>query len=189
MMSSYNDGGRNAEGLVARQKEEYGGIKFGSAFFGWLTATGMVVLLTVLVAGVGSAFGMSMTAAPGLDGQKAGLAGGIAWLVILLVAYYCGGYVAGRMARFNGIKQGIAVWLWAIVIDIVVAIIAAIVGQRLLSRLSSFPSIPVNETTLNSMSIIAAIALAVSSLIGAILGGLVGMRFHRRVDRMSLEGH
>jgi hypothetical protein len=36
-------------------------------------------------------------------------------LVILFVAYYCGGYAAGRMGRFNGMKQGIAVWLWALV--------------------------------------------------------------------------
>ncbi len=77
--------------------------------------------------------------------------------------------------------------MWAIVIDTVVAIIAAIVGQRLLSRLNGFPSIPVNEATLSPTSIIAAIALAVASLIGAILGGLAGMRFHRRVDRVNLE--
>ena len=49
------------------------------------------------------------------------LAGGIALLVVLFVAYYCGGYVAGRMARFNGARQGLAVWVWALVIAAVVA--------------------------------------------------------------------
>ncbi|GLY41853.1 hypothetical protein Amsp01_078760 [Amycolatopsis sp. NBRC 101858] len=46
---------------------------------------------------------------------------------VLLVAYYCGGYVAGRMARFNGVKQGIAVWVWTIVMT-VVALVVALVG-------------------------------------------------------------
>lgn len=34
--------------IVARQRERFGGIKVGSAFFGWLTATGMAVLLIAL---------------------------------------------------------------------------------------------------------------------------------------------
>jgi hypothetical protein len=36
--------------VVAREKERFGGIKFGSAFFGWLAATGTAVILTALVA-------------------------------------------------------------------------------------------------------------------------------------------
>jgi hypothetical protein len=39
--------------VVRRQREAYGGIKFGSCFFGWLTATGTAVLLTALVAAAG----------------------------------------------------------------------------------------------------------------------------------------
>ena len=31
--------------VVGREREEHGGVKVGSAFFGWLTATGMAVLL------------------------------------------------------------------------------------------------------------------------------------------------
>src|SRR4051812_9843058 len=45
--------------IVARQKERFGGIKFGSAFFGWLTATGMAVLLIALLAAAGVAFGVA----------------------------------------------------------------------------------------------------------------------------------
>ena len=42
-----------------------------------------------------------------------GIVGAIIVAVVLLVSYYAGGYVAGRMARFDGAKQGLAVWLWA----------------------------------------------------------------------------
>ena len=37
--------GRRQE-VVAAEKREFGGVKFGSAFFGWMTATGIAVLLT-----------------------------------------------------------------------------------------------------------------------------------------------
>src|SRR3954447_26366356 len=114
--------GLDRSSVVDRQKERYGGIKAGSAFFGWLTATGTAVLLTALLAAAGTAVGLStgtsVTSATNQatqDPKTVGIAGGIALLVILFLSYYCGGYVAGRMARFNGMKQGIAVWLWAVV--------------------------------------------------------------------------
>ena len=51
--------GPERDSIVDVQKERYGGIKAGSAFFGWLTATGMAVLLTGLVAGAGAAVGVA----------------------------------------------------------------------------------------------------------------------------------
>ncbi|HEX8508503.1 MAG TPA: hypothetical protein VF635_03250 [Propionibacteriaceae bacterium] len=189
--------GRPASGhreVVARQKEEFGGMKFGSAFFGWLAATGMAVLLTALVAGVLAALGLggNGTASPATAGnlQTAGLVGGIVVLVILLVAYFCGGYVAGRMARFNGVKQGIAVWLWAIIIAVLLGIIAAIAGSRLnlASQLNGLPNLAMDNGRVSTAGIVGAVAVLVVSLVGAILGGLSGMRFHRKVDRFGHEG-
>ena len=151
--------------VVAREKEAYGGVKVGSAFFGWLTATGTAVLLTALVAAAGAAVGLSHgaprstrpTSQASQDPTTVGVAGGIALLVILFVSYYCGGYVAGRMARFNGFKQGVAVWLWALLIAVVVAVLGAVAGSRydVLAQLNSFPRIPVNEGTLTTGGIIA----------------------------------
>jgi len=177
--------------VVAREKDEFGGMKFGSAFFGWLAATGMAVLLTALVAGAGAALGygqnVGVPPANTDNVQTIGLVGGIVLLAIVLVAYFCGGYVAGRMARFNGLRQGIAVWLWAVIIAVVVAIISAVAGSRydVLANLN-LPRIPINEGTLTTAGIITAVAIALASLIGAMLGGLAGMRFHRRVDRAGL---
>lgn len=56
------------------------------------------------------------------------------------------------MARFDGIKQGLAVWLWAVVIAIVVTIIGAIAGSRfnLLADVNSFPRIPITEGDLTT---------------------------------------
>src|SRR6478735_935597 len=108
------------ETAVSRQKERFGGIKVGSAFFGWLAATGMAVLLTALVAAAGTAVGLANNTDVNEAVNQAarnsctvGLVGIIVLLVILFLSYYCGGYVAGRMARFNGAKQGLMVWIRA----------------------------------------------------------------------------
>jgi MFS family permease len=118
------------------------------------------------------------------DPGTVGLIGGIVLAVILFLAYFAGGYVAGRMARFDGAKQGIAVWLWAIIIAVVLAIAAAVAGSELnvLGNLNSFPRIPVDEGDLTTGGIVALVVALVITLVGAILGGMAGMRFHRRVD-------
>ena len=109
--------------VLSREEERFGGFKFGSAFFGWLTAMGLTVLLTALIAAIGAAVGLDSpeTAedAANAAAENMGAAtiiGAIALGLVLFIAYFAGGYVAGRMARFSGLKQGLAVWLWAIVI-------------------------------------------------------------------------
>lgn len=181
--------------VVEREHAEFGGMKFGSAFFGWLTATGMAVLLTALLAAAGAAVGIGASGTAQNAAVQAnknagtvGIIGAVALVVIILIAYYCGGYVAGRMARFDGARQGIAVWLWAIVISIVVAVLSLLIGSQynILGNLNSFPRIPLNEGTVTLGGIITVIVLAAVSLAAAILGGIAGMRFHRRVDRVGL---
>ena len=167
-------------------------MKFGSCFFGWLTASGTAVLLAAIVTGIGAALGLSRnvetadTAAAGT--ASVGLVGGITLLAIIFVSYLAGGYVAGRMARFNGLKQGLGVWLWAVIIAILAAAAGLLAGARfdVLAQLNSFPRLPLNEGTLTTGGIIVAIGVVAASLIGALLGGLAGMRYHRRVDRVRL---
>lgn len=177
--------------VVAHQRERFGGVKIGSAFFGWLAATGMTVILTALLAGAGTAVGVATgtdidtaTADPG----TVGVVGAIVLGVVVFAAYYCGGYVAGRMARFNGAKQGAAVWVWAIAVAIVVAIVGAVAGANydVLSRLNSFPRIPVGQGDLTTAGIAALVLVALTSLAGAVVGGLAGMRYHRAVDKAGL---
>ncbi len=138
------------ETVRAREERHYGGVKIGSAFFGWLTATGTAVLLTALLAAAGTAVGVATNTDLGTASNATqsagtiGLVGGIALLVVLFVAYFCGGYVAGRMARFNGLKQGAAVWLWAVVIAVVLAVLGVVAGTKynVLASLNSFPGFP-----------------------------------------------
>lgn len=179
--------------VVAHERARFGGVKVGSAFFGWLAATGMTVILTALLAGAGTAVGVATgtdlgTAAGTADPATVGVVGIVALAVIVFVAYYCGGYVAGRMARFNGLTQGAAVWVWAIAVAVLVAVISAVAGGGwdVLSRLNTLPRIPVGQGELTTAGITVLVIGALASLGGALLGGLAGMRFHRRVDRAGL---
>src|SRR5919112_4052991 len=180
--------------LVARQKEQFGGMKFGCSFFGWLTATGTAVLLSALLAAVGTALGVNgifgaQPTANSQDIRTLGLVSGIVLLVVVLIAYFAGGYVAARMARFSGAKQGLGVWLWALIFTIVVVVIGLIAGNSLdlLSRANGLPQLPVIQGTLTGGGIITLVAIILISLVGAVLGGLAGMRYHRRVDRAGFE--
>jgi hypothetical protein len=173
---------------LAAERERYGGVKVGSAFFGWLAAMGLAVLLTSLVAAGGTALGLAdADTAENLDASEGSiaLAGAAAVLVILFVAYLGGGYVAGRMARLDGARQGFAVWVWAVVVAAVLAVVAVVAGDEydVQAQLNNFPRIPVGEGDLTTTGIVAAVAAAVVSLVGAVLGGVLGMRYHRRMDR------
>ncbi len=176
--------------IRAAERAEFGGMKFGSAFFGWLTAAGLGVLLTALVAAILTAIGLSAedvgdSVARVID---LGIAGAIAVAVVVFIAYFAGGYVAGRMARFSGALQGFAVWLWAIIIAVLGAALAYFFGDRfdILNNLEAFPRIPLDTDDLTVPGIITAVVLALIPLLAAILGGMAGTRYHRRVDRAGL---
>ncbi|MGI8720731.1 MAG: Yip1 family protein [Geodermatophilaceae bacterium] len=180
-------GGTDHDSVRAREKEAFGGMKFGSAFFGWLTTIGTTILLVAIVSAVAAGIGID-TGASSQDLRGVGIGVAIALLVILFIAYFIGGYVAARMARFNGARQGFAVWLWAVVIAIILTIAGLIAGQQTdITSQVNLPSLPVSSDELTAGGLIGLAAVLVVTLIGAILGGLTGMRFHRRVDRAGFD--
>lgn len=179
--------------LHQREKEHFGGMKFGAGFFGWLAATGMFVLLSSLVGIVAAVFGVggNLSAADisrgSAEAQSTGLTAAIVFGVVLLLAYFAGGYVAGRMARFSGVKQGIAVWLWAVIIAVVIAVVGLIIGnQNGLAAQFEGLGIPAVQD-LAGPGFLALLIVAAVALVGAILGGLTGMRYHRTIDRTDFD--
>ena len=111
----------------ARQRDEFGGLNWGSSFFGWLVAVGIAALITGLLAAMGAAIGLTTQDA---NVDSLGLGGGIALLAALMLAYFCGGYVAGRMSRFDGARQGAGVWVIAFVVTVALALLAIIAGDK-----------------------------------------------------------
>jgi len=184
--------GETMAAVRARQREHFGGINWGSAFFGFLTALGLASLLTAILAAAGVALGLFDQAtgsdASASDTQTIGLGGGIALLVALAVAWYCGGYVAGRMARFDGARQGLAVWAWTIAAVVVIGALAAVGGSKYdVFQNLNLPSLPINGSTLTRDGAIAGAAAVLVTLLVALLGGKTGERYHRRVDRVAHE--
>ncbi len=180
--------GASTRDVRGRQRDEFGGFNLGSAFFGWLVATGLAILLIAIIGAAGAAIGLSENANP--SAQNAGtigtldIVGAIVVLAILALAYYCGGYVAGRMSRFDGARQGFGVWAIGIIITLLLAAAGAIFGAEynVLQQLN-LPRIPVDEGELATGGIIALAAWLLAMLVAAILGGKVGERFHKKVDR------
>jgi hypothetical protein len=181
--------GRDA---VAAQHARFGGIQWGAAFFGWLSANGLAVVLIALLSAAGVALGLAQnvdTANEAVDqAAEIGIGGGIAVLVVLFLAYLAGGYVAGRMARFDGARQGLAVWLVGLIVVIVLAVAGALLGAQynVLEQLN-LPRIPVDEGTATTAGIITLVAILLVTLLGAVLGGKLGDRYHRRVDRVGYD--
>lgn len=170
-----------------RQRAQFGGFHIGAAFFGWLVAVGLGVLLTALLSAAGGAVGLtnpvSQTEAV-QNAQEIGVASAVALLVVLFLAYFAGGYVAGRLARFNGAKHGFGVWAIALLVTVLLAVLGAVLGAEynVLSGLNQ-PSIPVSGETLASGGAIALVVILVVTLIAAVLGGKLGVRYHKKVDR------
>jgi hypothetical protein len=172
----------------ARQREEFGGVNWGSAFFGWLVAVGMAAILLGLLSAAGAAFGLGdvSDAEAEQNAETIGIVGGILLIVVLGVAYYCGGYVSGRMSRFDGARQGLAVWALGLAVTIVLAVAGALFGAEynVLERLN-LPRIPIEEGSLTAGAAIALAAVVLITLLLATAGGKAGERFHRKVDRLA----
>ena len=183
-----DDGAATSAALAtarARQRDEFGGVNWGASFFGWLVALGIAALLTSLLVAAGAAIGLNESDVTNAADEIT-LGGGIALVVVLLLAYYAGGYVAGRMSRFDGGRQGLATWAIGLVVTVALALAAVIFGDEynVLEQLN-LPSIPVGDETLATGGVIASIAIVVGSALAAVVGGKVGERYHRRIDRVG----
>ena len=181
-----------ARDAVTAQRARFGGVKWGAALFGWLSANGLAVVLIALLSAAGVAIGLArgVTSADEAVDQAndIGIGGGIAVLVVLFLAYLAGGYVAGRMSRFDGARQGLAVWIIGLLVVLVLAIAGVALGAQynVLQQLN-LPRIPVDEGTATTAGIITLVAILLVTLAGAVLGGKLGERFHRRVDRVGFD--
>lgn len=167
----------------------YRGFKAGSAFFGWLVAIGLTALLTGIIGAVVAAVDYAVTIERSEIERQAGSIGLVtagAVLLVLAIAYYNGGYVAGRLARFDGARQGVGVWFIGLLVTVLVAVIAGLAESQynLLDR-DDLPSGSVSDQDLTTGGLIAAAAVVVVTLVAAVIGGKAGQRYHRRIDRSA----
>ena len=184
------------DGVVAEdrryQHSEFGGINWGASFFGWLVAIGLAAVLTAMLSAAGAAIAISEidSGAEAVDSaDTVSIAGGIGLLVIALVSYFAGGYVAGRMSRFDGGRQGFGVWMWAIIVTLLLALLGVIAGEEwnVFAGLN-LPRIPVDEGDLATGALLVLLGVLVLTLLAAMAGGKAGERYHRRIDAAGERG-
>ena len=173
----------------ARQRDEYGGLNWGAAFFGWLVAVGVAVILLAILSAAGTAFGLSenvSTSDAKASADTLGVVGGILLIAVAAIAYYCGGYVSGRMSRFDGGRQGFGTWALGLIVTIVLAVAGVVFGAKynVLEQLN-LPRIPVDEGTLTTGALSRSWRWSSSTLLAAMGGGKAGERYHWKIDRLA----
>ena len=167
--------------------ERFGGINWGAAFFGWLVAVGVAAILTgvagAVLAGIGSDQNITRADAEASAGTY-GVAAAVILLAIMSLAYYAGGYVSGRMSRFDGGKQGLGAWLVGLLVSLVAVAIGAVAGSEydIFERVN-LPTLPLTSDELGLGGLLAALAILLATLLFAMAGGKVGTRYHAKVDR------
>ncbi len=175
------DGRGSADVGVREARSRFGGIDLPATLLGMLAAIALLVLLSGLVAAAIGAVGYQT----GLDGNEtglsiAGLAGG---LVVLFLAFLAGGWAAGRMARYDGAKNGLMTGVWFVVLAAVLAALGAALGSAY--DVLANVDLPqwFSRDALTAGGIASAVVAIAVTLLGGLLGGAWGERFHRRADR------
>jgi hypothetical protein len=173
---------------IAAARERFGGIDLPASLVGMLTGLAMVVLLGGLVGAAVGAIGYQT----GLRGDNvddistASLAGG---LVVLFVSYVIGGWAAGRIARYDGARNGVMAAVWTIVLAGALSALAAWFGDKY----DVFANVDLpqwfNRDAFTTTAIVSGVAAIAAMLVGGALGGLWGARYHRRADQTLLDAH
>lgn len=173
------------------QRERFGGADGTAIFFGWLSALGLAALLIAVFAAAGTRLGFATqpdTADATNNAGTIGIVGAAILVGILLIAYYGGGYAAGRMARFDGARQGFRVWLLGLLVTVAAAVAGWLVGSDYnVFQSLNLPRIPVDEGDVTTGAVITLAAVLLGTLLAAVAGGKAGDRYHLRVDRAGWD--
>lgn len=168
---------------VARR---YGGAELGASIAGMFAALGLLTFIGALVAAGANQLDYQLNLID-LEGELLELSavGALVALVAVFLAFVFGGWVAGRIARYDGAKHGMGSGLWLLVLAGIFALLGALVGPEYNAFGPAglpdwFSAIRSDVRTGGSILILAAAILAV--LGGGYVGGRLGETFHRRAD-------
>ena len=173
---------------IAANRARFGGIDIPASLVGMLTALAMVVLLGGLVGAAVGAIGYQ-TGLDGNDVQDISVASLIGGLVVLFVSYLVGGWAAGRIARYDGARNGLMTGIWTLILAAILSGLAAWLGDKydVLSNVD-LPQWFDRDAVTAAALVSGAIAVATMLIAGA-LGGLGGTRYHRVADKSLLDLH
>jgi hypothetical protein len=169
-------------GVVDEWRADEAGVSFGVAFFGWLVAGGIVVLLLASVGAVGTLIGWDRLA--GWEWVYV-----TAWIVVVVslgIGAFSGGYAGGRMVPAHGGRQGLDVWLlsWGATALIVGLGYVAVHQYSVVARIN-WTSLPIAETDRTAAALVGLAAIVLVTLVSAVVGGAAGSRCSARLSRIN----
>ena len=173
-----------------RLRDIYGGVDWLASFLGFLLAlVGGAFLATIaglVIVPLGFAVDFS-AASLGTAGITALVLVG----VLSFLTYFFGGYVSGRLARFDGGLNGVMLVLWTALLAVLLVLAAGIFSGFLptpvVERLQGFfqnnllPGFD-NLVSQGAVGIGILVALVLAILLGSFLGGRLGGRYHADID-------
>jgi hypothetical protein len=175
-----------------RLRDMYGGVDWLASFLGFVFSLVIAMVFSAVAGLVLVPFGF----APEISGGQLGASvlTGLAVLgVLIFLTYFFGGYVAGRLARFDGGRNGAMVLAWTFIVVLILALVTvvfsgflpsgaaesiAILAQRTASAVS-------NLARAGVAGIVVAVAALLLALLGGFFGGRLGSRYHTEIDRAS----
>lgn len=177
---------RGAEVDMGSIRERFGGADALAGIFGMFAALGTLVFLSALLAAGNAGIGNQLNQID-FDGnlQEVEVVGSIVAIVVVLAAFFVGGWTAGRVARYDGGINGMGVALWFILLVAVFGALGLWLGQEYnafagVDLPNWFGQLGADEVTLKSIA--GALAGIVAALLGGYLGGLVGETYHQKAD-------
>jgi hypothetical protein len=176
-----------------RLRDVYGGVDWLASFVGCVIALVCMSVLLLLISGlVLGPLGLTLDLVGGqLD--SAIITGLVIVGLVLFLSYFFGGYVAGRLVRFDGGRNGAATVAWGILLAVIFALFGFLlvgllpgsVFELLRGLQSGIQSIFGNLFTLGLVGAGIIVGALLLVLLGGLLGGSLGNRYHTRIDRTS----
>jgi hypothetical protein len=165
-----------------------GGLSAGSVMTGVVVAFGAMVLFGAVIGAALLALGTLEAEVGSTEALRASIGAGIAFVVAQFLSYMWGGYTAGRMSRGAGLLNGLFVVVVALLIGALSWAVAGALGANFNLNLPFAESrLGIESDSLIDWGVTIGIATLVAMIAGALLGGLLGARWHTKLERRTLE--
>lgn len=153
-----------------------------------MVAFGTVALIAAGAGAAGSALGLDTEGISTNEWRQAGIVGAVVGALVVFLSFFFGGYTAGRMSRRAGARHGVMVFLLSVVLMGAIALIAwAMSGDLNVASDLRDSGVPTDQNTWADIGLGAAIAAGAAMLLGSILGGIRGDRWHGRLATAVVE--
>ncbi|HET7273069.1 MAG TPA: YrzE family protein [Rubrobacter sp.] len=181
-----------AEEREERLRDMYGGVDWLASFLGFVFAVVLGAVFSAIAGLVLVPFGFPPDLGAGRIGASV-ITGLVLLGVLIFLTYFFGGYVAGRLARFDGGRNGAMVLAWNFIVVLILALVTVVFSGFLPAGaadsagnlVDGFASTVSGLAGAGVVGIIAAVAAVLIALLGGFLGGRMGSRYHAEIDRAT----